>query len=134
MSRFFCSIDTNVLLRLIVGDVPAQYEEAKKLLTEANGPIFVSDTVFVEVIFVLSREYKLTRYQIKQAIIGLLSIEVITCNSAALTKALNIYVGAPSLSFEDCIIGVQASLNDALPLYTFDKKFATQHPNAVLLK
>ncbi len=50
-----------------------------------------------------------------------------------IAKALKIYVIQPVLSFEDCCLSVYAELNDASPLYTFDKKLARQLSQARII-
>ncbi len=132
MPRQSGSLDTNVLLRLLLQDVPLQHKAAVQLLT-SGGNFSVADTAFVEVIFVLERNYQLTRPQISEAVKGLASLAELNCNHDLLENALPVFEAHPSLSFEDCCLAVYANLNDAEPLWTFDKKLASQAKNARLL-
>jgi predicted nucleic-acid-binding protein len=133
VSRFECSLDTNVVLALLTGDRPEQARKVKELLIKATKQIAVADIALVESIFVLTREYGLGREQVKVVLEGLLSLEVLNCNRVAFRKALEVFELFPALSFEDCLLATYADLNDAAPLYTFDKKLALQHLDAVLL-
>ena len=45
------SIDTNVVLRFLLNDIPAQTSRAKRVLS--TPPIYVSDVVVTEAVFVL---------------------------------------------------------------------------------
>lgn len=51
------AIDTNVLVRLLVGDHPAQAKASRKLF--ASAEIFIPDTVLLETEWVLRAAFKL---------------------------------------------------------------------------
>jgi len=127
------SLDANVILRILVADIPSQYATAKKLIESAEGQFAVSDTALIEVVFVLHKAYGLKRQEVKEAIEGVMSLRQINCNRTLFDNALLLYVTVPSLSFEDCAIATYAKLNSALPLYTFDKKLAKNTPGSKLL-
>jgi predicted nucleic-acid-binding protein len=133
MSSFRGSLDANVILRLLLNDVPAHYKAAKKLLLQSEVQLAVADAALIEVIFVLNRNYGMTREQVHKLITGFISLPQINCNRVLFTLALPLYINNESLSFEDCALTVYAELNDALPLYTFDKKLAKSTKNAALV-
>lgn len=65
------ALDTNVLVRFLVEDDRAQAERARALLksaVEGSQPLFVSDVVLCELIWVLERSYKFQRQQIRAAL------------------------------------------------------------------
>ncbi|HEX7632897.1 MAG TPA: hypothetical protein VF401_01075, partial [Candidatus Saccharimonadales bacterium] len=66
------SIDTNIVLRLCVGDVPAQVEAANHLLAK-HAQVHISDLAISEAVFVLSRNYKFSRTETAETIIALLT-------------------------------------------------------------
>src|SRR5664279_4684461 len=111
------SLDTNVLLRLLLNDIADQHQAAVNLLQEAHGQFAVADTAFIEIVFVLERNYKLTRTQIVEAVEGLASLAQIHCNRPLLESALPVFKAHGNLSFEDCCLAAYASLNDAEPLW-----------------
>lgn len=119
------SLDANILLRLLLDDVPHQHAAAIRLLAD-GGRFAVSDTALIEVNFVLGRAYGLTRDQQNEAIVGLLQQPQIVGNIDLFTAAFVIYCGHPKLSFEDCYLVSRAQANGDEPLWTFDKKLATQ--------
>lgn len=85
------AIDTNVVVRLIVGDDQAQTEKASKLLR--RNEILITATVVLETEWVLRSVYKLAPEQIAAsigAIAGLENVEVE--NATALATALSAYV------------------------------------------
>ncbi|MDR1033081.1 MAG: PIN domain-containing protein [Candidatus Nomurabacteria bacterium] len=128
------SIDTNVLLRLVLNDVPEQHALAKKLITIPNTRFDVADLAMVEFIFALDRHYQMTRMQIFEVVRGAMAISNINCNRPLFESALGLYVRCPALSIEDCCLSAYAGLNEAVPLWTFDKKLARQSETAKELR
>ncbi|PJE65451.1 hypothetical protein COU91_01600 [Candidatus Saccharibacteria bacterium CG10_big_fil_rev_8_21_14_0_10_47_8] len=133
MSSFSGSLDANIILRLLVRDVPDQYKASKKLLENAKGQFAVADTALIEVAFVLHRAYGLTKVQVREALEGFMMLSQINCNRIMFEKALEVYILAAGLSLEDCALTAYAQINNALPLYTFDKQLAKHSTNAELL-
>ena len=133
MIAFEGSLDANVLLRLLLNDIPIQHNAAEALLNKAKGQLAVADTAVIEVVFVLERHYEFPRTAIAEAIEGLTSLTALNCNRNLFEKAIPLFVKNPSLSFEDCCLAAYAKLNNAEPLWTFDKKLANQAPGVKLL-
>ena len=127
------SLDTNALLRLLLNDVIEQHNAVKNLLRSSNGQLAVADIAVIELVFVLERYYGFSRQQVGEAIQGLMLLREINCNRVLLEKALPLYQNRPALSFEDCCLGAYATLNQAEPLWTFDKKLAAQADGAQLI-
>lgn len=70
--------DTNVFVRIIVRDDSVQAETAMRSLAAQDG-VFVAKTVLLEISWVLSRAYGLTRESLLEAlhtILGLPNVEV----------------------------------------------------------
>lgn len=118
------SLDTNVVLRWLVEDVPDQQAAARELVS--GGEYRVSDAAVIEAIFALGRYYRFTRREQVTVMSGFLSRPTIDCNLALLIEAFDLYVDHPKLSFEDCYLVTAADHADATPLYTFDQKLASQ--------
>ncbi len=128
------SLDTNVILRLLLDDVPEQNAAVVELIDgQSENQLAVADVALVEVVFVLERYYGIGRAEISGMIEGVMSLVQINCNRTLLAKALPLFVQNPSLSFEDCCLAVYAELNDATPLWTFDKDLAKRVDSASLL-
>lgn len=126
------SIDANVILRFLLGDVEAHFRAAAALLKK-SGQLAVADLAFVEVAFVMEREYEMSRADIVQALRGFMLLPVINCNRILFDVVLPHYSSHPALSMEDSCLAAYAKLNRATPLYTFDKKLANQSEYAKLL-
>jgi len=67
------ALDTNVLVRLLVNDDPAQAEQAAALI-DASAACFVPFTVVLELEWVLRGAYQLSRETIIGALRGLIAI------------------------------------------------------------
>lgn len=115
------SVDTNLLLRLVLNDVPEQEVSVKKLLS-VGVRYEVADVALTEMVFVLERLYKMERQMITQFLLVILRHPQFVCNKTLFERVLPIYVSKPALSIVDCALLVYARLNNATPLYTFDKK------------
>ena len=127
------SLDANVVLRLLLNDVPDQHAAAVTLLEAAEPPFVVSDVAVVEVVFALCRYYGFSRAVAAEAIEGLVSLVEIECNRDLFERALLLFVDHAKLSFEDCCLATYAALSNAQPLWTFDKKLAAQTDSARLV-
>jgi len=127
------SLDTNVLLRLMLADVPAQSEVARKLVESRAVRYFVSDVAIAEFAHVLVRHYKFSRTQVTEVIKGLLSLDAIDCNRELILETLQHFAKYRALSFEDCYLAASAEYMNTPPLWTFDKDLAAKVPSAKLL-
>jgi len=127
------SLDTNAVLRLLLGDVPEQQEQVLQLLEQPDARLAVADLVFAEAAFVMARAYNMTRSDISLALRGLLDLPQIAADRPLLHTAFEIFVARPALSFEDSYLGAFADTRNASPLHTFDRKLAKQVPGARLI-
>jgi len=128
------SLDSNVILRLMLKDVPEQYDLALALVESDKSRFFVSDTAIGEFVFVLERFYKLTRDQIGEVLNGLFSIKSIDCNRELALTALEYYCEHRQLSYADCYMAASSEFMNAAPLWTFDRDLAAKAPPARLVK
>lgn len=126
MTQFSGSLDANIILRYLLNDIPEQGESAIRLLKDAPNQLAVADTALIEACFVMERAYSMSREHIAIALLGFMSLQHINSNRILFDRALMLFQSHPALSMEDCCLGVYAELNNAVPLYTFDKKLAKQ--------
>jgi predicted nucleic-acid-binding protein len=101
-------IDTNVLVRFLVKDEPAQFERAQKLIKrQANEgeQVSISLLVLLETEWVLRSRYDLGKNEIAGALSGLLdSTEVRVEDEATVERALFVWKESAA-EFADCLIG-----------------------------
>ena len=120
-------IDTNVLVRFLVRDDEAQYEQARRLIrreVQAGQPVFVSQLVLLETEWVLRSRYSLDKDAISAVISGLLdAIDVQLEDEPSVEAALNIWTNSTA-GFADCLIGVRNRRLGCRSTATFDAKAA----------
>ena len=127
----YASLDTSIILRLIVRDSFEQHRLARNLIL--NGQKYVvDDCAVMEAVYVLTKE-SYSRSDIVDSLRDLLSNSVFIYNATFFEPIFKRYATHPSLSFNDCVLEARAELADAAPLWTFDRKFAHQSPTARLL-
>ena len=119
------SLDTNCLLRWVLGDIPEQAELISTLINSGES-VVVADAVLIEIVFVLEKLKKLSRKSIEKAVMVIIGQDAIMCNRELFSEVLPIYIDHPKLSIVDCYLVVLAKRTGATPLLTFDKKLANQ--------
>ena len=127
------SLDTNLLLRLVINDMPKEADLVKRLIESTGESFSVADIVFVELDFAMRKHYGMSRSETCEILLYLVASPSLNLNKLMLEKALPIYQSHPALSLVDIMLSIYANINNANPLWTFDKKLASQLPNAELL-
>lgn len=113
------AVDTNVVVRFLVSDDPAQSARARDLF--ATEQIFIPDTVVLETAWVLGYSYELDHATIAaglRRLFGLANVQV--RDAAEMALALEWHDGG--LDFADALHLAQAS--HCSRLVTFDRRFA----------
>ncbi|MBQ3470714.1 PIN domain-containing protein [Candidatus Saccharibacteria bacterium] len=125
------SLDSCIILRLIRNDNTEQRNLARDLLLNGQD-FYVDDTAIMEVVHVLTREH-VPREKIHQDVQLILNNPMIIYDRKFFDPIFEKYASHPSLSFDDCVLEARAETKGALPLWTFDQKFARQSDVARLL-
>lgn len=112
-------IDTNVLIRAVVGDDPLQSEIATETMERAEA-IVVSVQTLCEFVWVLSRTYGISRNDIIAAIRQLRDTEKVVLDQAAVEAGLNV-LGAGG-DFADGVIAFEGNRLGGEAFVSFDKK------------
>ena len=115
-------LDTNVLVRYIMQDDAKQSARAAKLVESLTGdePGFVTLVSVVELVWVLSSCYDLTREQLAQALEALLRAKQLVVDQAEhVARALRVFT-AGSADFADCLIERTAAYAGCTKTMTFD--------------
>lgn len=112
------SLDTNVVLRLVLNDVPEHAKTAANFVGRSS--CYVTDVVVAECVFVLENVYKLDRRVITDSLRNLLDLNMLAFNEALITKTFDLYLSSRALSFADCYSASEAALGEN-ELVTFDK-------------
>ena len=127
------SLDTNIILRLMLDDVPDQCRRLQDLLMRANIEYHVADLAITEAVYVMESNYRLSREKIVGGIQKLLLFPGVNYNQELFRWVFPMYLAHSALSFNDCCLAAYAALNEAEPLWTFDQVLAKQSGTAKLL-
>ena len=121
------SLDTNVLVRLLTNDDPAQAQQARIALDQARiaqERIWISVVVACELVWVLQRLYAYDRKHIVSALSAMLKFPSLDLeHPAAMKKAVNELARSPA-DFADILLGILSAEQGATFVLTFDKKAA----------
>ena len=127
--------DTNVLLRVVLDDDPAQSRAARGILSSTEE-IIVGRHTLCELVWVLSQTYKLPKDQITQTVSALLNAKNVTTDQAAAEAGLRIVEAGAD--FADGVIAHEGAMAGGEEFVSFDKKavaaLAKQGVRARLLK
>ena len=116
-------IDTNFIVRYFLADNKEQYKKTKKIFDDAREGkvhLLLEQSVFVEVIFVLSSFYKIPKDKITNIMLSLLSYKGIETETSVLQSALEIF-NDNTIHIVDAIVIARYDHAEIQPL-TIDKK------------
>ncbi len=112
------AFDTNVLLRLLVADDPAQLAIAQRFLSQAST-IALPLIALCEAVWALTQVYGLSKRETADLIAGFLSDERVRADWATVEIGLaQLRAGG---DFADAVIGIEGQRLGADTLATFDK-------------
>jgi predicted nucleic-acid-binding protein len=112
------AIDTNVLVRLLTDDDPAQCAKAKKVMK--HNPVFIPETVLLESSWVLIGAYQFSRQQVFDGLTRFLGLGNVTVERPfAVHDALSWF--AQGMDFADALHLAGSGHCDKLA--TFDRAF-----------
>ena len=117
-------IDTNIIIRYLLGDHEKLSAEAKMLFTQieqAELEVIILDSVVMEAFFVLHKFYQLPKTEVLDDLKTILSFQgVINDDKFQIIEALNIVL-YKNLDFVDALLCVKSKYYD-LELLSFDQK------------
>lgn len=117
-------IDTNVLLRFLLKNVPHQAEEARKVFKQAEKgeiKLIIPQIVIFEIIFQLIKLYKFEKNKVIEAIKIILNTDYFEIqDNEVFQEALKKFKLA-NISFANCFIASYSEKQKG-EVFTFDKK------------
>ncbi len=120
-------LDTNVLVRYLTQDDPAQSPRATRLIERTlseDNPGFVSIVAMVETVWVLERAYGLSAREIAGAIERMLQASVLIVDSEQAVFEAMTALKDDRGSFADTLIGALGEAAGCAKTVTFDRKAA----------
>ncbi|NRA73740.1 MAG: PIN domain-containing protein [Rickettsiales bacterium] len=117
-------IDTNVIIRYLLGNDKELFKKARyffDLLKMGKAKAYLEQTVFTEVIFVLSKVYNVPKEEISRTLSNLLMLKgILNEERDILLESLQIYKNT-NLHIVDCIIAAKCRTHNIKPI-TFDEE------------
>lgn len=120
------SVDTSVVVRYLVGTPKDQVERAARLI-DSDAEIGISLVVIAETAHVLRSFYRMSRAEIVDVLIDLMTKANVAPLEISKSDVIDALVRArafESSPVTDALIAATARAFGALPVYTFDEKFA----------
>jgi predicted nucleic-acid-binding protein len=120
-------LDTNILIRYLTLDDPAQSAKATEILERRltpSNPGFVSVVAMVETVWVLDRAYGFTNKEIATAVERLLQVEVLEIENEQQVFTAMVALKQGRGSFADALIAELALRAGCTRTLTFDQKAA----------
>lgn len=117
------TLDTNVLVRLLVRDDTAQLATARKLILKCLGDgetLFVPVTVALELEWVLRSNFGFDKQTVVQALSDLLSAADLSFESEGAWEMALAQYARIAADFSDCLHAALAVAADLQPMWTFD--------------
>lgn len=128
------TFDTNVVVRIVLGDDPEQAVLAARQWMNAlqTGGIYLPTVVLVEVVWVLVCTAKLSRERITSELRRLTSMDRVWVEQAPVVQSAIALYAQSSFDFADCLVLESARHAGSLPVRTFDRRFA-RHADVALI-
>ena len=129
------SIDTSLIIRVIVNDDPKKRLKVLGLISEDDHVFHIFIPAMMETVYVLEKVYKMPRNDIVDKLTFFLErfSDNLIYDQHLVEPTFAMYLKNRQLSFGDCLLSICAEANNAEPLFTFDKDLAKKSPSAKLL-
>ena len=121
------ALDTNVVVRFLVEDDPAQLAAAKKLIRRClntGETLFVPISVTLELEWVLRANFGFKKQAVAQTFAQLLSAAELTFESEGAVEVALAHYSQGTADYSDCLHVALAAQAEEQPLWTFDKAAA----------
>ncbi len=119
-------IDTNIFLRFLTADLPAQAERCAALiqrLRDGKEVAYVSSLAVAEIIWTLERFYRLSKSEVAAKVSPLLKLKGLrVTNKQRFLGALALYA-EKNINFTDAYIAIQMEQARSEEIYSYDKDF-----------
>ncbi len=122
-------IDTNILVRFLIGDDKVQAEIVYKIFKKAESlkdELFVPLLVILELIWVLESVYEISRKEILDSIYDLLLMPILQFEHQSILQQFIQDAKVNSCDLSDLLIAHSAENKGCCSVLTFDKK-ASKH-------
>lgn len=129
MTKYF--VDTNIFLRYLTQDVPAQARAVDRLLAEAEQgkrKLHTSVLTIAEIVWTLESYYELGKEEIRDRVVGILNTPGLEVESGDLVaRAVGLYADE-NIDFIDACNGLWMQDHGISSVVTFDTKHFQRIP------
>ena len=125
------AVDTNVLVRFLVGDDELQGKKVYNIFKKAeheNGQFFVPLLVVLELLWVLESVYEVPRQEILSSVNELILMPILKFESLSAIQQFTLSAKSCKLSLSDLLIAHSAKAQGCEKVLTFDKKASRHDP------
>jgi predicted nucleic-acid-binding protein len=122
-------IDTNILVRFLVGDDEKQANKVYKFfksIEDDKGELFIPTLVILELIWVLESVYEIARSDILDSISQLILMPIFKFENLTTIQKFTFEGQQSNFDLSDLLIAYSANINGCETTLTFDKK-ASKH-------
>lgn len=122
-------IDTSIFVRFLTHDVSTKVAECERLfelIKDGKIKAYISSVVFMELVFVLTRQYKFDKETVITALTNLLTLRNLAVIEETNTKQSLLLYKEYNIKYGDCLIATQ--IPKEVVLVTYDSEF-TKIPN-----
>lgn len=112
-------VDTNLIIRFLLKDNLTQAEAAKKILTQSDQDLILTDIAVAEIVWVLQSIYKLKKQEVVEKLLKVLELRSLIANFSLFTNSLIIYQNH-NISFVDAYLIAYCEQEKLEGIYSFD--------------
>lgn len=119
-------VDTNILLRFLLQDIPEKTAQVAKMFRKAEaGEIVleISEPVFIEMAVALKNYCKLPKERIIPMLEKILSLSWISLENSQYLRPAALLYSSHGLDFTDCVVLARA-MKKSHRIFTFDSKLS----------
>ena len=119
-------LDTNVLLRIVTADDPAQVGRARQFLREQRrqAPLWINRIVLCELVWALTSSFKFDRDRVAAVITLFLRSDEVAIEGHRVVRDALFLFRTSKADFADCLIGLSNGLAGCERTATFDRDAA----------
>jgi predicted nucleic-acid-binding protein len=130
-------VDTNLFLRFLTDDVPAQADAVEKLLRQAEQnkiQLVTNSMVIAEIVWTLESYYESEREDIQNKILAILNTSGLEIPESSLILKAIIWYAEKNVDFIDAYAAAWMEQKGIEKIYTFDQKHFARFDDVEVIK
>ncbi|MGZ9235307.1 MAG: PIN domain-containing protein [Anaerolineales bacterium] len=130
-------VDTNLFLRFLTNDVPAQADAVEKLLRQAEQnkiQLVTNSMVIAEIVWTLESYYESEREDIQNKILAILNTSGLEIPESSLILKAIIWYAEKNVDFIDAYTAAWMEQKGIEKIYTFDQKHFVRFDDVEVIK